>query len=62
MKPMSLSGTNVRLGQRFRSYFQRRPRRHDPMLVLSMAIFNFESGWNRIFNPVRARENGPWGT
>ena len=35
-------------------------RRHDRMLLLSMSAFNFESGWNRVFNPVPARENVWW--
>jgi hypothetical protein len=25
-------------------------RRHDPMLVLNMALFNFTDGWNRVFS------------
>jgi hypothetical protein len=30
---------------------QRRSRgRHDPMLVLNMALFNFTDGWNRAFS------------
>jgi len=44
------------LGSR-RSWFQRRRRRHDPMLVLNMSIFNQGSDWNRIFNPIPQREN-----
>lgn len=40
-----------------RKWFQRRRRRHDPMLVLSMASFNSGSGWSQIFNPVPQREN-----
>jgi hypothetical protein len=32
----------------------------DPMLVLNMSAFNFESEWNRVFSPIR-REN-VWGT
>jgi hypothetical protein len=36
-----------------------RPRRtHDPMLVLNMSIFNSTDGWDRIFNPFKAHENG----
>jgi hypothetical protein len=27
--------------------FRRSSRRHDPMLVLNMALFNFTGGWNR---------------
>jgi len=29
---------------------RRSQRRHDPMLVLNMAIFNFTDGWNRAFS------------
>jgi hypothetical protein len=36
----------------------RRGRRHDPMLVLNMSIFNFGDGWNRTFNPLKVHENG----
>jgi late competence protein required for DNA uptake (superfamily II DNA/RNA helicase) len=39
------------------NYLKKRPRQHDPMLVLNMSIFNFEGGWSRIFNPIKAREN-----
>jgi hypothetical protein len=35
----------------------RRPM-HDRMLVLNIGIFNVENGWSRIFNPVKAHENG----
>jgi hypothetical protein len=28
----------------------RRPRAHDPMLVLNMVRFNFTDGWNRTFS------------
>jgi hypothetical protein len=35
---------------RVRQAFRRRARRHDPMLVLSMSIFNFTNGWNRTFS------------
>ena len=27
---------------------RRSSRRHDPMLVLNMALFNFTGGWNRV--------------
>jgi len=30
--------------------FRRSRRRHDPMLVLNMALFNFTDGWNRVFS------------
>jgi hypothetical protein len=29
--------------------FRRSSRRHDPMLVLNMTLFNFTDGWNRAF-------------
>lgn len=41
----------------WRKFLDRRSRPHDPMLVLNMSRFNFESGWNRIFSPVSQREN-----
>jgi hypothetical protein len=33
-----------------REIFQPRARRHDPMLVLNMSIFNFTDGWSRTFS------------
>jgi hypothetical protein len=33
-----------------RNLFRRRARRHDPMLVLNMSIFNFTDGWSRTFS------------
>ena len=39
------------------NYFQKRRRQHDPLLALNMSIFNFDGGWNRIFNLTKAREN-----
>jgi hypothetical protein len=42
---------------KWRAKFRRRRRAHDPMLVLNMSVFNADDGWNRIFNPVKAREN-----
>ncbi len=38
--------------------FRPRSRRHDPMLVLNMAAFNFDSGWDRILNRNKAHQNG----
>jgi hypothetical protein len=32
-----------------RKRFRRRAERHDPMLVLNMASFNFTDGWRRTF-------------
>jgi hypothetical protein len=45
-------------GERRRT-FGRRRRLHDPMLVLNMSIFNFDDGWNRIFNQRKVHENAP---
>jgi hypothetical protein len=33
--------------QSLRRIFRRRMRRHDPMLVLNISIFNFTDGWAR---------------
>ena len=33
-----------------RTIFRRRARRHDPMLVFNMSIFNFTDGWSRTFS------------
>jgi hypothetical protein len=46
------------LTDRWREMFSRRRRRHDPMLVLNMAVFNFADGWNRTFNQLKVHENG----
>jgi len=42
----------------WRRIFQRRRRIHDPMLVFNMSIFNSDGGWERIFDPLKAHENG----
>jgi hypothetical protein len=44
------------LTDKLRHYFQNQRRQHDRLLVLNMSIFNFESGWGRIINPIKARE------
>ena len=50
--------TNLRKANGAKSrHSLRRRRQHDPMLVLSMSIFNSADGWNRVFNPVRRHEN-----
>ena len=33
-----------------RKIFQSGARRHDPLLVLNMSIFNFTDGWSRTFS------------
>jgi hypothetical protein len=35
--------------QTLRKRFRRRPKRHDPMLVLNMSDFNFTDGWRWTF-------------
>jgi len=41
-----------------RKFFPARARRHDPMLVLNMSIFNFTDGWSRTFSKYEfARSN-----
>jgi hypothetical protein len=35
---------------RLRKLFRPRARRHDPMLVFNMSIFNFTDGWSRTFS------------
>jgi hypothetical protein len=43
-QPQTNSRTKLpKIPRRFR-------RRHDPMLVLNMAVFNFTDGWNRAFS------------
>ena len=39
--------------ERLRTHRQQRRLRRDPWLVLNMATFNFEGGWNRVVNPLR---------
>ncbi len=41
-----------------RRLFDRRQRKHDPLLVLSMSRFNFADGWERTFNPIKDHERG----
>lgn len=40
-----------------RKWFARQRRFHDPMLILSMSIFNSGRSWEQIFNPIAQREN-----
>ena len=60
MNGTKLSQTNPNKRSNWRKLLRSRRRRHDPMLVVNMSIFNFEPGWNRIFNPVPVRENVWW--
>ena len=42
--------------------FRRSSRRHDPMLVLNMTLFNFTDGWNRVLSRdqyARCMSSGP---
>jgi hypothetical protein len=36
--------------QRLARFFRRRVRRHDPLLVFNLSIFNFTDGWSRTFS------------
>jgi hypothetical protein len=47
-----------RLAHKLPERFQRRRRMRDPLLVFNMAIFNFDDGWNRIFNQFKIHETG----
>ena len=52
-KTINRMKTNQRennLRRTLRKIFPRRMRRHDPMLVLNMSIFNFTDGWRRTFS------------
>jgi hypothetical protein len=60
MNKTNRSNRNTNKRSDWRKRLQPRRRRHDPMLVLNMSAFNFEPGWNRVFNPVPARENVWW--
>ena len=62
-KRLGQQKTRMRIPQRsfaekWREKFRRNRRLHDPMLVFNMSIFNFASGWERTFNPLKAHENG----
>jgi hypothetical protein len=47
MKTKQLQSNSKRA---LRKILWRRPRAHDPMLVLNMVRFNFTDGWNRAFS------------
>ena len=54
---MKTTNPNEAKVRRSGRWFRRACRRHDPMLVLNMSIFNSDRGWNRIFNPPLQHEN-----
>jgi hypothetical protein len=39
------------------SFLQPRRCPHDPLLVFNMSLFNFEPAWDRVFSPLKQREN-----
>jgi len=39
------------------TYFRQRP---DPLFVFNVSIFNFDDGWNRIFNQFKIHENATY--
>ncbi len=43
--------------QRARNLFRPRRRRHDPLLVLSLATFNSGGGWAQVLSPLKVRES-----
>jgi hypothetical protein len=46
------------LGERQRmKLFRHHRRMHNPMLVLNMSIFNSGHSWERLFSPLKVREN-----
>jgi len=47
MKPNNAKAIS---GARWTRFFRARARRHDPMLVLNMSMFNFTDGWSRTFS------------
>jgi hypothetical protein len=52
MNSANLGRNRIGFRERLRTYRMGRRFRHDPWLVLNMATFNFEGGWNRTFNPL----------
>jgi hypothetical protein len=47
---MKITRSENNFSHTVRKIFRRRARRHDPMLVLNMSIFNFTDGWSRTFS------------
>jgi hypothetical protein len=47
---MKTKQSKINRGRVMWRIFQRSSRRHDPMLVLNMTLFNFTDGWNRTFS------------
>jgi hypothetical protein len=58
MNSTHLGRNKIGFKERLRKYRMRRRSRHDRWLVLNMATFNFEGGWDRTFNPLRASATG----
>lgn len=58
MSSTHLGMNRIGFKERLRKYRMRRRSRHDPWLVLNMATFNFEGGWDRTFNLLRASATG----
>ena len=57
MKSTNVSQRETCKRGKWRKFLQPRRRPHDPMLVFSMSLFNFEPAWNRVFSPLKQREN-----
>jgi hypothetical protein len=58
MNSTHLGPNRIGFKERLRKYRLRRGFRHDRWLVLNMATFNFEGGWDRTINPLRASATG----
>ena len=54
MNSTYLGRNEMGLMERLRIHRLPRRFRHDPWLVLNIATFNFEAGWNRTFNRAGA--------
>jgi hypothetical protein len=57
MNSGKLTQRKISNGRKWRKFLQPRRRPHDPMLVFNMSLFNFEPAWNRVFSPLKQREN-----
>jgi hypothetical protein len=57
MNSTNLSQRETSKVGKWRHFLQARHRSHDPMLVFNMLLFNFEPAWDRVFTPLKEREN-----
>ena len=57
MNSGKLTQRKISNGRKRQKFLQPRRRPHDPMLVFNMSLFNSEPAWNRVFSPLKQREN-----